>query len=55
MDEFTPKCPHCGGYLVRIHRRPIDRFLSLFVTVYRYQCQNHHCQWEGILRSSHIT
>jgi predicted RNA-binding Zn-ribbon protein involved in translation (DUF1610 family) len=44
------KCPKCGEHLERIRRRPLDRLLSLFVKVHRYQCQNHHCQWEGVLR-----
>lgn len=50
MTESTRRCPICGGYLERIRRRRLDRLLSLFVEVRRYQCQNHRCQWEGTLR-----
>lgn len=46
----VPGCPLCGcGGLIRIHRRPIDRLLSLFVDVYRFRCQQFECQWEGNL------
>ncbi len=46
----VPGCPlyGCRG-LIRIHRRPIDRLLSLFVSVYRFRCQQFECQWEGNL------
>lgn len=46
----VPVCPLCGSPgLIRIHRRPIDRVLSLFVEVYRFRCQQFECQWEGNL------
>jgi hypothetical protein len=41
-------CPHCGGVLIRIHRRPIDRLMSLYVPVARYRCRNHECGWQGL-------
>lgn len=45
-----PVCPLCGSLgLVRIHRRPIDRMLGLFVRVYRFRCEEFECQWEGNL------
>lgn len=49
-DTGVPACPLCGSRgLIRIHRRPIDRLLSLFVDVYRFRCQQFECQWEGNL------
>jgi hypothetical protein len=48
-SELT--CPLCGeGYLIRIHRRVIDRLLSLFMPVYRFRCLCFSCQWEGNIR-----
>lgn len=41
-------CPVCGGPLHRIHRRPADRVLSLFVPVKRFQCKDHQCGWSGL-------
>lgn len=43
-------CPRCQGKAVRIRRRSIDRFMSHFRTVYRYQCLSLHCGWKGNLR-----
>jgi hypothetical protein len=48
MDN--PPCPCCGGALMRIRRRPIDRFLSVFRTVWRFRCNDFLCGWEGNLR-----
>jgi hypothetical protein len=42
------ECPHCGGELHRIHRRTIDRFVSLYVPVRRYRCKNRDCRWQGL-------
>jgi len=44
------QCPRCGGYLNRIPRRMIDRFVSKIVLVYRYRCVAPMCQWQGSLR-----
>ena len=44
------KCPRCDGDLIRIRRRPIDRLLSLFVSLRRFQCTNPGCNWNGNLR-----
>ncbi len=44
------KCPLCAGYAVRIRRRYIDRIISLFNTVHRYQCQEYKCRWKGNIR-----
>lgn len=53
-DAGVPTCPLCGNRgLIRIHRRPIDRLLSLFVDVYRFRCQQFECQWEGNLTKRH--
>ncbi|MCD6290876.1 MAG: hypothetical protein J7M34_10275 [Anaerolineae bacterium] len=41
-------CPVCGGPLHRIHRRPVDRLISLFVPVRRYRCRNRDCRWTGL-------
>ncbi|MGB8516565.1 MAG: hypothetical protein WCD45_01620 [Gallionella sp.] len=42
-------CPVCkSAHLDRIHRRLIDRFISLFVSIKRYHCCA--CQWEGNLK-----
>jgi hypothetical protein len=40
-------CPRCGEQeLMRIARRPADRFLNLIgIPAYRYRCRN--CTWEG--------
>lgn len=46
VDNFC-KCPSCGGYATRIRRRFIDRVISMLKPVYRYRCQNYHCQWAG--------
>jgi hypothetical protein len=43
-------CPRCAGNLIRIRRRVIDRLLSLFVPVHRYECSHSCCGWEGNLR-----
>ncbi len=50
MTESIQRCPQCGGYLERIRRHRIDRLLSLFVKVRRYQFQNVLCQREGVVR-----
>lgn len=43
-------CPECGEPgLIRIHRRPVDRILCLFVSLQRFRCQQFECQWEGNL------
>ncbi len=46
----APACPLCGCRgLVRVHRRPIDRVLSLFLDMQRFRCRQFECQWEGNL------
>ena len=47
--EALRSCPCCGGPLLRIARRPVDRFQSLFRPVYRYQCIVLECGWQGNL------
>ena len=44
------KCPRCDGDLIRIRRRPIDRLISLFVSVRRFRCVTLGCNWEGNMR-----
>ena len=44
-------CPHCHGHVVRVWRRPIDRFVSWFVPVQRYRCEVFACQWQGNFRT----
>ncbi len=56
MPRFTSRtCPQCGSDLHRIHRRPSDRLLDLFVPVRRYRCKNRDCRWQGlrVKRSRH--
>ena len=43
-------CPKCRSALQRVWRRPIDRFVSLFVPVHRFRCEKFVCQWAGNLR-----
>jgi hypothetical protein len=43
-------CPRCAGNLLRIRRRVIDRLLSLFVPMHRYECLHSFCLWKGNLR-----
>ena len=47
--EVLRSCPCCGGPLVRIARRPADRFVSFFRPVHRYQCIVLECGWQGNL------
>lgn len=49
-EPGKPSCPQCGGHLIRIARRPIDRWLSRLVAVQRYRCEGFSCQWEGNVR-----
>lgn len=42
-------CPRCNGAAYRIHRRPCDRFFSIFLPVHRYRCGSMGCDWEGNL------
>lgn len=51
-DATVPlACPVCGQHkLIRIHRRPIDRFWSIFGRLRRYRCYEFSCQWEGNLK-----
>ena len=44
-------CPLCHGPVVRVWRRPFDRFLSWFVPLQRYHCEAFSCQWEGNFRT----
>ena len=43
------KCPNCGGTLVRVKRRLIDRVLHLFKPTKRFRCEWLGCGWEGTL------
>jgi hypothetical protein len=42
-------CPGCGGPLERVHRHPLDRFLSAFRSLHRYRCCDPACGWEGVV------
>lgn len=55
MFELSCPCPLCGEHAKRIHRRFIDRLISIFTPVQRYQCQNFSCSWKGNIRVDHIT
>lgn len=49
------RCPMCGEPgLIRVHRRPVDRLLSLFVGLQRFRCPQFECQWEGNLSKHRI-
>ena len=51
----TCPCPICGEQsLIKIHRRLIDRLLSLFVELQRYRCNAFNCQWKGNLSNQRI-
>jgi hypothetical protein len=50
MIASTDQCPRCAGYLLRIRRRRIDRLMSIFKPVQRYQCQHYSCRWKGNIR-----
>ena len=36
-----------------VHRKSLDRVVSAFYKVRRYECRNAPCGWEGVLRSTH--
>jgi len=42
-------CPRCGASLIRVHRRPVDRLVSLFKPMRRYRCSGPECEWTGNL------
>lgn len=46
-------CPRCGGPIHRIHRKPLDRLISLYVPVRRYRCHNSACAWRGLRVGKH--
>ncbi len=39
-------CPRCGARIHRVHRRYLDRLISLIAPHYRYRC--FHCGWSGL-------
>lgn len=42
-------CPRCGQEIRRVQRHFTDRMLSVFVTVFRYRCDEPQCGWEGLV------
>lgn len=43
------ECPSCGGTLHRVHRRPLDRAISLVIApMHRYICGSPDCRWNGL-------
>ncbi|MDE2371113.1 MAG: hypothetical protein KGN16_19240 [Burkholderiales bacterium] len=42
-------CPSCGLPLKRLHRHPLDRWISVFRSVHRYRCSDPACGWEGVV------
>ncbi len=50
MTETPYQCPNCAGYTQRIHRRYVDRLMSVVVPVKRYKCHDYHCGWKGNVR-----
>ena len=55
MNE-CPQCQRSGssGQLMRVHRRFVDRVISLFRPLRRYRCQSMDCDWEGNLPAGRI-
>lgn len=47
---FSLICPRCPSSLVRVRRSFSDRFISLFVPVWRCRCTGVACGWEGPIR-----
>ena len=43
------RCPVCGSEVERVHRNTVDRWVSLFRSVHRYQCTTPACGWHGLL------
>lgn len=44
-------CPRCGGKVLRVRRRLLDRLRSRFVEpVRRYACRDIQCGWQGLRR-----
>lgn len=46
----SSSCPVCGWDKHRVHRWPIDRFISALsgVPLHRYDCSNPSCNWTGL-------
>jgi len=53
VDHLQRECPVCGGPVRRVHRRMVDRLLSMVVPVHRFQCKAVDCAWRGNLRVGH--
>jgi len=49
-DPYPVRCPRCGGSTRRIPRLPADRFLSVFMRVWRFRCTDPACGWEDPVR-----
>lgn len=46
-SALMPSCPKCGSSLERIHRRLVDRAISLIYPLGRFRCPDRECGWEG--------
>jgi len=46
---YAGVCPCCNGPVYRIQRRSFDRFINIFLPIYRYRCGSLGCSWEGNL------
>ncbi len=46
-------CPKCDGPIHRIHRKPLDRLISVYVPVRRYRCHQSECNWNGLRVGRH--
>jgi hypothetical protein len=42
-------CPVCRNVVERVHRHPLERFISVFYLIHRYRCVQPDCGWEGTL------
>jgi hypothetical protein len=49
-DAEPVMCPKCGRHALRIRRRPLDRVVSVFGTVWRFRCSDPACDWAGNVR-----
>ncbi len=54
MSELKRKrleCPECGTDLRRVHRRPVERWITDLTCHRRYACSR--CGWTGLRRDGH--
>ena len=47
---MVQSCPICGSELIRVHRRLMDRVVSIFTPVHRFRCTAAGCGYECNVR-----